>query len=51
MDDPVAYYVERIMHEEIRIDLSYMRRATVWSDLLVLIKTALAALKRIGGGR
>jgi lipopolysaccharide/colanic/teichoic acid biosynthesis glycosyltransferase len=50
-DDPVTYYAERIMPEEIRIDLTYMRRATVWSDMTVLLKTAIVALGSIGGGR
>ncbi len=48
-DDPLKYYVEEVMPEKIRIDLAYMRRATMWSDLGVLLKTAHVALRGTWG--
>jgi lipopolysaccharide/colanic/teichoic acid biosynthesis glycosyltransferase len=36
----------RLATEELRIDLNYLRTATVWSDLGVIVKTAMAIFKR-----
>jgi lipopolysaccharide/colanic/teichoic acid biosynthesis glycosyltransferase len=46
-EDPRDTYLHRIMPEEIRLDLEYMRSATVFSDLRVLLATVAA----IGKGR
>lgn len=46
-EDPGETYLHEIMPEEIRLDLEYMRTATVWSDLRVLLATVTA----IGRGR
>lgn len=43
-EDPGKTYLESVMPEEIRIDLEYMRHATVWSDLRVIAKTFSAIL-------
>ncbi len=37
--DPERLYVEQIVPEKIRINLSYAARATVWRDLLVILTT------------
>ena len=39
IDDPSTYYVERLMPEKIRLNLEYQARATVLSDLSIIIKT------------
>lgn len=38
-DDPTTKYAEEIMPQEIAIDLAYMRRATIWSDIGVMAST------------
>jgi lipopolysaccharide/colanic/teichoic acid biosynthesis glycosyltransferase len=38
--DPERAYVDEIMPEKIRINLDYARRATVWTDLRVILGTA-----------
>jgi lipopolysaccharide/colanic/teichoic acid biosynthesis glycosyltransferase len=45
-DDPRATYLNEIMPEELRIDLEYLRTATVLSDLCVILKTVAAILNR-----
>lgn len=42
--DPQRTYVEQIMPEKIRLNLEYARRATVWTDFLVIIRTLTALL-------
>ena len=37
--DPVKTYVDEIMPEKIRINLSYASKATVWGDFLIILKT------------
>src|SRR5262249_23330625 len=37
--DAERTYIERIMPEKIRLNLEYAARATVWSDLVVILKT------------
>jgi lipopolysaccharide/colanic/teichoic acid biosynthesis glycosyltransferase len=44
--DPRKTYLEVILPEEIRIDLEYMRRATILSDLGVLLDTVSTVLRR-----
>ncbi|MFM7388500.1 MAG: sugar transferase [Bacteroidota bacterium] len=39
--DPQQTYIEEIMPKKIRINLAYQATATVWSDLVVVWKTAL----------
>ncbi|MFM7596590.1 MAG: sugar transferase [Flavobacteriales bacterium] len=43
--DPQQTYVEEIMPAKIRINLDYQVKATVWSDLGVVWKTALRIIK------
>jgi lipopolysaccharide/colanic/teichoic acid biosynthesis glycosyltransferase len=45
-EDPRRKYLDEIMPEEIRIDLEYFRRATLFSDLGVLARTLSAVLYR-----
>lgn len=44
--DPEHFYVERIIPEKIRLNLEYARRATVWSDLGVVLQTVCAVVPR-----
>lgn len=37
--DPEKLYVEKIMPEKIRINLEYARKASWWTDFLVIVKT------------
>jgi len=37
--DPEPHYLEVIAPEKIRLSLAYAARATVWSDLRVILKT------------
>jgi lipopolysaccharide/colanic/teichoic acid biosynthesis glycosyltransferase len=46
--DPAATYLNEVMPEELRMDLAYMRQATFFSDLRVLLGTVGAVLR---GGR
>jgi len=48
-DDPRRLYIEEIMPEEIRLDLDYMKQATVGSDLRVMLATVVAVFR--GSGR
>jgi lipopolysaccharide/colanic/teichoic acid biosynthesis glycosyltransferase len=34
--DPEKFYIERLIGEKIRINLEYARRASLWSDLVVI---------------
>ncbi len=43
--DPEAAYIERIMPDKIRINLDYAARATVWSDLGVVLSTFARVLR------
>ncbi len=38
-DDPERFYVTTVMPDKIRINLEYAERATVWSDLKVILQT------------
>lgn len=40
-DDPDQAYIEIIMPDKIAINLNYAERATVWSDLAVVLRTLL----------
>lgn len=40
LDNPEQYYIEFVLSDKIRRDLEYAANATLWSDLMVLIKTA-----------
>ena len=39
MADPERVYVEQILREKIRLNLEYAARATVWTDLRVVLAT------------
>jgi len=41
-DDPQQGYREIILPEKIRLSLEYQRRRTVWSDLLILLRTLIS---------
>lgn len=43
--NPHKTYIEEIMPEKIRINLAYQERATVWTDLGVVWKTAVRMVK------
>ena len=40
-----SYYRERIMPVKARLDLEYMRKCTLWSDLLMILATFFSCLK------
>lgn len=42
--NPTEEYVNRIMPDKIRINLEYAARATVWSDLRIVVTTVLSSL-------
>ncbi len=44
-DDPERYYVEVLMPRKIEMNLEYARNASVWTDVVVLLRTAAAVLK------
>lgn len=48
-EDPRATYLEEIMPEQIHMDLEYMRTATIWSDIVVIVGTAKAILGEVRG--
>lgn len=37
--DPERTYIEEVMPEKIRLNLEYARRATLWSDFVVIVRT------------
>lgn len=39
--DPERHYVREIMPEKIRMNLEYADRATLWSDLVVIVRTVM----------
>jgi len=39
VEDPERYYIEQVMPDKIRINLEYSQRATIWTDLLVILRT------------
>jgi lipopolysaccharide/colanic/teichoic acid biosynthesis glycosyltransferase len=43
--DPERTYLLEIMPEKLRINLDYQARATVWSDMLVILRTLRALVK------
>jgi lipopolysaccharide/colanic/teichoic acid biosynthesis glycosyltransferase len=42
--DPERTYIQEIMPEKIRLNLAYAQQATLWTDLLVILRTLLHAL-------
>jgi len=38
-DNPEQTYVKEIMPEKLRINLEYSKKATVWSDFIIILKT------------
>lgn len=40
--DPERTYIEEIMPEKIRLNLEYARRATIWTDLVVILQTIIS---------
>jgi lipopolysaccharide/colanic/teichoic acid biosynthesis glycosyltransferase len=49
--DPERAYVEAIMPEKIRLSLAYGERATVWTDFLMIVRTARELLQPWARGR
>ena len=43
--DPHAAYVDRIMPHKLRLNLAYIERASVFSDCVILVCTALRILR------
>jgi len=43
--DPERLYVEQIMPEKIRLNLEYADRASLWSDLAILVQTLFCLLR------
>lgn len=46
--EPERYYIEEIMPEKLRLNLEYLGRRTLLSDLRVIFATVLAVAKRSG---
>ena len=46
--DPLDYFKRVIMPDKLRISLAYLERATVRSDIAVLIRTAMALMPSVG---
>ena len=44
-EDPERYYVEVVMPRKIEMNLEYARNANIWTDVVVLLRTAVAVLK------
>jgi lipopolysaccharide/colanic/teichoic acid biosynthesis glycosyltransferase len=38
-NDPEKFYIEHIMPTKIRLNMEYASHATLWSDILVILKT------------
>jgi lipopolysaccharide/colanic/teichoic acid biosynthesis glycosyltransferase len=39
VNDPEAYYIERLLPDKIRISKEYLVRSSAWTDILILLKT------------
>jgi lipopolysaccharide/colanic/teichoic acid biosynthesis glycosyltransferase len=44
-EDPERYYVEVVMPRKIEMNLEYARNANIWTDVVILLRTAVAVLK------
>jgi lipopolysaccharide/colanic/teichoic acid biosynthesis glycosyltransferase len=44
--DPELAYMERILPEKIRLNLDYAKRATIWSDLALILQTINMVMRR-----
>lgn len=42
--DPERFYIEHIMPEKLALNLAYLDRRTVWTDIGIILKTILAVL-------
>jgi lipopolysaccharide/colanic/teichoic acid biosynthesis glycosyltransferase len=45
-EDPEQVYLERIRPEKIRLQLEYIKRRTVWVDMVILAQTVMALVLR-----
>ena len=43
--EPLSYYVQEVMGEKIRLNLAYQERATVFTDIGVVLKTLLSLVR------
>jgi lipopolysaccharide/colanic/teichoic acid biosynthesis glycosyltransferase len=41
VEDPELHYANRELHPKLALDLDYLRRRSVWSDLTIVMRTAL----------
>jgi hypothetical protein len=46
--DPLKYFKTVVTPEKLRLSLAYLQRATVWSDLAILVRTFIALLASSG---
>lgn len=49
-DDPEQFYLDVILPDKVRVNLAYAERATVWSDVVVILRTLLPWLDGHGSG-
>jgi lipopolysaccharide/colanic/teichoic acid biosynthesis glycosyltransferase len=49
--DPLQYFKMVVVPDKLRISRAYLQRATPWSDLVVLMRTAIALLPSANGAR
>ncbi len=40
-----AFYVREVMPRKLQLNLDYLRRATAWSDIVLIVKTVVAVLR------
>src|ERR1035437_3584699 len=50
-EDPERYYVEVVMPRKIEMNLEYARNANIWTDVVILLRTAVAVLKRLSANQ
>lgn len=48
-EDPERYYVEVVMPRKIELNLEYANRATVWTDLRMILRTLQVILETVAG--
>jgi len=49
VDDPETFYIEHQLHPKLAMDLEYLRRRGLWTDLVVMARTVAVLLGGSGG--
>jgi len=45
-EDPEFVYINKIMHDKIKLNLEYAEKASIWTDFIVIMKTFLKLFKK-----